>query len=76
MGRNLRTTLPTTDRQLKRHTPNQKTMRCKDGELKASQKRHYDKRHRAKEQHPLATGDQVWTPDQQRQGIVQTEQST
>ena len=37
MGRNLRTTLPTTDRQLKRHTPNQKTVRCKDGELKASQ---------------------------------------
>lgn len=29
-----------------------------------------------KEQHPQATGDQVWIPDQQRQGTVQTEQST
>uniref|UniRef100_A0A1X7TGR8 Integrase catalytic domain-containing protein n=1 Tax=Amphimedon queenslandica TaxID=400682 RepID=A0A1X7TGR8_AMPQE len=76
MGRNLRTTLPTTNKQLKPHIPNQRSVRFKDSNLKASQMRHYDIRHRAREQQPLTTGDQVWIPDQQRQGTVQRDQST
>ena len=75
MGRNLRSTLPATQDQLKPHTPSQKKVRFKDCELKATQKKHYDKRHRSKEQHPLAMGDQVWIPDQETQGTVQREQS-
>uniref|UniRef100_A0A1X7SPQ6 Uncharacterized protein n=1 Tax=Amphimedon queenslandica TaxID=400682 RepID=A0A1X7SPQ6_AMPQE len=57
MGRNLRSTIPATKDQLKPHTPSQKKVRFKDYVLKATQKKHYDRRHRSKEQHSLALGD-------------------
>ena len=75
MGRNLRSNLPTTQQQLKPHTPNQK-VRFKDLNIKESQKRYYDRRHRVKDIPPLCTGDRVWIPDQDLHGTVQAEHST
>ena len=76
MGRNLRSNLPTTQQQLKPHTPNQKKVRFKDLKIKESQKRYYDRRHRVKDMPPLRTGDGVWIPDQDIHGTVQAEHST
>ena len=76
MGRNLRSNLPTTQQQLKPHTPNQKKVRFKDLNIEESQKRYYDRRHRVKDMPPLRTGVGVWIPDQDIHGTVQAEHST
>ena len=57
MGRNLRTTLPTTEHQLKPYTPNQRTVRAREASLKSTQKKYYDQKHKAREQPPLSAGD-------------------
>uniref|UniRef100_A0A1X7TE45 Uncharacterized protein n=1 Tax=Amphimedon queenslandica TaxID=400682 RepID=A0A1X7TE45_AMPQE len=76
MGRNLRSNVPTTLKQLKPHTPNLKKVRFSDHNIKVSQKKYYDQRHRAKDLPPLCTGDGVWIPDQNQYGTVQGEHST
>uniref|UniRef100_A0A1X7SE90 Uncharacterized protein n=1 Tax=Amphimedon queenslandica TaxID=400682 RepID=A0A1X7SE90_AMPQE len=70
MGRNLRTTLPTAETQLKPRTPDEKTVKINDKKLKESQRSSYNQCHRAREQNSFDSGALVWITDLDRQGTI------
>ena len=71
MGRRIRTTLPLDPRKLQVCPPKSSEVRRKDNKLKETQKRDYDKRHRASEQPILEPGDEVWVTDRNEPGEVE-----
>ena len=73
MGRVLRSTVPTTRSQREPQVPDLTTVRARDKQSKARQKRNYDAHHGARELSPLKPGDQVWISQKQREGEVQSE---
>ena len=72
MGRKLRTTVPTTTKQLTPKWSYTDKFRQADKTLKDKQKHDFDKRHRVQELPELATGTQVWIgpADAKRRGRV------
>lgn len=72
MGRLLRSTVPTTRAQREPKVPDLTSVRMRDQQSKARQKRNHDG---ARELPPLQPGDQVWIPQRQREGVVQDEVS-
>ena len=71
MGRKLRMTVPTTMEQLKPQLSNFKKVKKKDRELKTTQKRNYNGRHRTSEQAISEAGDEVWITDKNENGEVE-----
>jgi hypothetical protein len=68
MGRPLRSTVPTTRTQ---RVPDLTSVRVRDQQSKARQKRNHDAHHGARELPPLQLGDQVWIPQRQKEAVVQ-----
>jgi transposase InsO family protein len=73
MGRLLRSTVPTTRAQREPRVPDLTSVRARDQQSKARQKRNHDAHHGARELPPLKPGDQVWIPQRQREGEVEDE---
>lgn len=61
MGRKIRTTLPTSEKNLRSKWPNRKTVEQKDAGEKAKQAFYYNRRHGARPLPPLRPGDTVLT---------------
>lgn len=63
MGRQLRSTLPLTQKALQPSTPSQQAVAERDAEAKQQQAAAHDKRHRARPLPSRKEGEQVWVPD-------------
>ncbi len=63
MGRQLRSTVPTTQAALQPQTPNAAKLHQLEQEAKERQAFHYNKRHRVQEGEKWQVGDKVWIPD-------------
>jgi len=70
MGRQLRSCLPVIDKLLLPQAYNLKDVQEKENQTKSSQKRHFDRRHRARSLPALQSGDQVWIRDLDRPGTI------
>lgn len=70
MGRKIRTTLPTLEKNLRPKWPNRKIVKQKDAGEKAKQAFHYNHRHRARPLPPLRPGDAVFTKLDQEKARV------
>ena len=70
MGRNLRTTVPVHPEQLNPELPDTSKLREREENNRRRQKRNFDHRHRATELKPLRSGENVWIPDSNSEGIV------
>ena len=73
MSRELRSTVPTTQTQRIPKTPDRKSVRAQDQNLKARQRDNFDCHHGARELPPLASGDTVWIPDRDIEANVEEE---
>ena len=73
MGRVLRSTVPTTRFQRQPQIPDLVAARTRDKRNKARQKRNHDTHRGARQLPLLESGDQVWVPQRQREGEVQSE---
>ena len=76
MGCKLRTTLPSTTKQLEPSLPNTTKIREKERKMRARMKKNFDKRHGAKNLKPLSPGDPVWLPEREAGGTVARESNT
>lgn len=70
MSRALRTTVPSTRKQREPRVPDTMTVRAKDQQLKARQKKNFDRHHGVRELSPLGPGDTVWIPDRSSEAQV------
>lgn len=70
MGRKLRSTVPAHPKVLQPELPNAVQVRHKEASSRASSKLNFDRKHRAKELHPLSVGDDVWITDLKRPAKV------
>lgn len=70
MGRKIRTTLPTLEKNLQPKWPNRKTVKQKDAGEKAKQAFYYNRRHGARPLPPLRAGDTVLTKLDQEKAWV------
>jgi len=73
MGRTLRSTIPMTRGQRMPRLIDRDTVRVRDKELKAKQKRDHDSHHGVRSLPPLNSGDEVWIPDRQEEACVAQE---
>jgi hypothetical protein len=70
MGRQLRSTVPTTQQQLQPSTPDAATVLRHDKVAKQRQATNYNRRHRARDGKGWRVGDNVWVPDVNVEGTV------
>ena len=70
MGCNLRSTLPQISKFLEPSLPNVKILREREGMYRDKMKRHYDRRHRAKDLVELKPGEQVYLKKERKQYTV------
>ena len=70
MGRQLRSTVPTTTAQLQPQTPDAAAIQSADRDIKERQATHYNRRHRPRERGRWKTSDCVWIPDLQSEATV------
>ena len=70
MSRMLRTTVPLCHSRLQPRVPNFSTVSSQDGQQKESQKKAFDRRHRAHPLKALQPIDPVWLPDREEKGHV------
>ena len=73
MGRLLRSTVPITRSQRELRVPDLITVRAREKQSKARQKRNHDSHHGARELPSLSPRDHVWIPRRQSEGEVQSE---
>ena len=70
MGRQLRSTVPTTTASLQPQTPDSSKLQEIDRDIKARQATSYNARHRARDGKRWQVDDRVWVPDLQSEAIV------
>ena len=70
MSRILRSTVPSTRKQRIPRVPEASSVRAKDEQLKARQKRNFDSHYGVRELALLSPGDTVWIPDQSSEAQV------
>jgi len=70
MGRKLRTTVPTIQKQLIPRVPDSTLIRKRDKQQKQRQERTFNMRHGARELPELVPGDNVWVPDRNSEATV------
>jgi hypothetical protein len=70
MGRQLRSTVPTTTVQLQPHTPDAAALQSSDRTYKQQQATYYNRRHRTHDRGRWKTSDRVWIPDLQTEATV------
>jgi transposase InsO family protein len=70
MGRQLRSTVPTTTVQLQPHTPDAAALQSSDRTYKQQQATYYNRRHRTRDRGRWKTSDRVWIPDLQTEATV------
>lgn len=70
MGRNLRSTLPTSSQYLQPKWPNLEEVAKRENQIKERQKKYFDERHRAKELPKTGVGERVWVQDKRLYGEV------
>ena len=63
MGRQLRTTVPTTTAALRPQTPDATQLQQLDRKSKEQQAKYFNKHHRTREQPSRQVGEEVWVPD-------------
>ena len=68
MGRKLRTTVPSVQKQLKPRTPDYADIRAKNQEVKERQRENYDAHHGARKLPSLWPGESVWLSDRRHLG--------
>ena len=73
MSRKLRTTVPIPREQRKPSVPDLESLRAREEEIKKSQKRNFDIRHRVRDLPKLEEGELVWIPDRRSEAVVQEE---
>ena len=73
MSRKLRTTVPITRKQRMPQVLDPVSVRARDEQIKARQKRNFDGHHGARELPPLIPGDTVWVPDRGTEARVKEE---
>lgn len=70
MGRQLRSTVPTTAEQLQPRTPDAAALQSSDRVYKQQQAKYYDRRHRTRDRGRWKADDRVWIPDLQTEATV------